>query len=101
MTASLAYRLKAWGGGVLIGGAIVTAALTWADNRWNQSDDIGEIRENVAFLTALTLRDRITRLDGRIQVLESAPHNRDDRQTLNELRLERQRLQRRLQELDR
>jgi hypothetical protein len=96
----LPRRVKTWGGGLLIAGAITTAALAWADNRWNQSGDIGEIRNNVEFLTALAVRDRLPRLDGRIQMLEAIPdQSRDDRQTLYELRLERRQLQRRLDEM--
>lgn len=101
LKASFLQRWKGLVTTIAATGMLVTVGFNWAEERYNQAADIGEIRENVEFLTRLALEDRITRLDGRIQMLETmSDQSRDERQTLNELRLERYQLKQRLDALN-
>lgn len=102
--------------------AAVLAVLAWSDTRYVpraelgpekvmmlaeldteelvKKEDLTPIKENLAFLAREFIRDRITSLESRIQIMEGIPNlSRDDRRTLNELRYERARLQERLNTL--
>ncbi len=98
---SLAHRWKAWLATGGASGALALGALTWADDRWDQRKDITEIKDSVQFLECLMLKERITQLDGRVQILEMMrERSRDERRTLNELRLERGQLLGRIERLE-
>lgn len=98
---NLANKWKTYLSLIVCVGVIGTGIKTWADERYDQSEDISEIKDNVEFTLHLTLEDRIVRLDNRIQGLERLTDpSSDQRQTLNELRLKRHRLRERLRDLD-
>ncbi len=112
-TQSLMQRWKTWTSAIIGTATIIYALWVWADDRWVNHGEINmatlvrvselkPLRENVETLTKLMLEDRIVSLDNRIQLLEAYTELSDDqRRTLNELRFERAKFQRRLEKLER
>lgn len=116
-------RWQAIIGAVVMTVGAVVAVLAWGDSRYIPREELGAtqiemlaqldsrqlvekadiepIQDNLTFLTREVVKDRITSLDSRIQILESMANlSRDDRRTLNELRYDRSQLEHRLRMLE-